>query len=202
MHRAIRHLQRADPVLGEIIDRVGSYRIIHSNPDFETLARSIVFQQLSGASARAIYARLRDAVGNGGRLTPEGILVLSPAEARRVGLSRRKAEYLRGLAESTLAGAIDFARLPEQSDREVIASLTAVKGIGVWSAKVFLIFALQRLDVLASSDLGIRSAVRMAYRLRSLPTPAKVETLGAKWAPYRSVACWYLWRSLDSVPPA
>jgi DNA-3-methyladenine glycosylase II len=193
------HLKQADPVLREIIERVGPYRIQHTEPDFETVARSIVFQQLSGSSARAIFGRLKETLGSDERMAPESILSLPLADARNAGLSQQKTNYLRDLAEKTQTGVIDFARLPRFSDEQVIEHLTLVKGVGVWTAQMFLMFALRRPDVLATGDLGVRSAVRKAYRLRSLPVPARVEKLGARWRPYRSVACWYLWRSHDTV---
>jgi DNA-3-methyladenine glycosylase II len=199
MRRAILHLKQADPVLREIIERVGPCRIRYADPDFETLVRSIVFQQLSGSSARAIFARLKDAAGAESRIRPEGILTLSSEEVRRVGLSRRKTEYLRDLAEKTQAGIINFQWLPQLSDEAVIEHLSVAKGIGTWTAHMFLIFALRRPDVLATGDLGIRSAMRRAYRLRTLPTPAKAERLGAKWHPHCSLACWYLWHSKDNL---
>jgi DNA-3-methyladenine glycosylase II len=199
VRRAVLRLRQADPVLCRIIERVGPYRIQHRDPDFETIARSIVFQQLSGKSARAIFGRLKEATGDGGRMEPERILALTPAAMRSVGLSQQKAAYLRDLAEKSQAGVIDFAGLPRLSDEQVIEHLTVVKGVGLWTAQMFLIFALRRPDVLAAGDLGIRSAVRRAYRLRVLPAPVKVERLGAIWRPYRSVACWYLWRSVDEA---
>jgi DNA-3-methyladenine glycosylase II len=138
-------------------------------------------------------------VGGNGRMTPEAIPGRTDAELRAAGLSRQKVGYLRDLAEKTRRGQVDFARLPGLSDDDVIAHLTAVKGVGVWTAQMFLLFALRRSDVLAAGDLGIRSAVRTAYGLRNLPKPGRIEQLGQKWRPYRSVACWYLWRSLDDV---
>jgi DNA-3-methyladenine glycosylase II len=200
MRKAILHLRGADPVLAGIIERVGPFRIQYAEPDFETLARSIVFQQLSGKSARAIFARLKAAVTGGSdtRMTPEGMLALGAQEIRGVGLSRQKEAYLRGLAERAAAGRIDFGRLPRLPDAEVIEHLTEAKGVGTWTAQMFLMFALRRPDVLAAGDLGIRTAVRKAYRLRALPPPARLERLGARWRPYRSVACWYLWRSLSA----
>ncbi len=135
-------------------------------------------------------------------MTPGGILSLGDPELRAVGLSQQKTRYLRDLAERTRRGQIDFSRLPRLSDREVIAHLVVVKGVGVWTAQMFLLFALRRPDVLATGDLGIRSAIRTAYRLRTLPTPARIEQLGDGWHPHCSVACWYLWRSLDTVLPA
>ena len=198
MRRAILHLKHADPVLRGIIERVGRNKIQYAEPDFETLVRSIVFQQLSGKSARAIFARLKAAAGAASRMTPEGILALGAEDVRKVGLSQQKTKYLRDIAEKTQAGIINFRRLPRLSDEGVIGHLTAAKGVGVWTAQMFLLFALRRPDVLAMGDLGIRSAIRKAYRLRALPTHAKVEKIGKKWHPYCSVACWYLWRSQDN----
>lgn len=199
MRRAILHLKRADPVLRAIIERVGPYKIRYAEPDFETLVRSIVFQQLNGKSARAIFARLKEAAGAASRMVPEGILALGPEDLRRVGLSQQKTKYLRDIAEKTQAGIINFRQLLHLSDAEVVEHLTAAKGVGVWTAQMFLLFALRRTDVLATGDLGIRAAIRKAYRLRVLPPPAKVEKLGAKWRPYCSVACWYLWHSQDNL---
>ncbi len=202
MRRAIVHLKEADPVLRGIIERVGPCRLQFAEPDFETLARSIVFQQLSGASARAIFARLKAVTSGNGRMAPGEILLLGDRDLRAVGLSQQKARYLRELAERTRQGQIDFSRLPRLSDREVIAHLVVVKGVGVWTAQMFLLFALRRPDVLATGDLGIRSAIRTAYRLRTPPTPGRIEQLATGWHPRCSVACWYLWRSLDTVLPA
>ncbi len=199
MRRAITHLKRSDPVLRDIIERVGPYRIQYAEPDFETLARSIVFQQLSGASARAIFARLKAATDGDARMTPASLRSLSEEALRRVGLSQQKSRYLRDLAEKAEAGIVDFARLTSLSDAEVISHLTEAKGVGVWTAQMYLLFALRRPDVLAAGDLGIRSAIRKAYRLRRPPTPKRVEALGEAWRPYRSVACWYLWRSIAPV---
>ena len=198
MRRAISHLKDSDPVLRGIIEHVGPCATQYADPDFETLARSIVFQQLNGKAARAIFGRFKGAIGNGSRLTPRAVLTLPPEHMLALGLSRRKAEYLRDLAEKTQAGVIEFSRLAGLADEDVIAHLTAVKGIGVWTAQMFLLFALRRPDILATGDFGIRSAIRKAYRLRKLPTPAKVEKLGVKWHPHCSMACWYLWRSTQA----
>jgi DNA-3-methyladenine glycosylase II len=199
MRSAVLHLKHADPVLRAIVERVGPYRIRYAEPDFETVARSIVFQQLSGQSARAIFGRVKELVSGNGRMTPQGVLVRTDADLRGAGLSRRKAEYLRDLAEKTETGDIDFARLPALSDDDVIRQLSVVRGVGVWTAQMFLMFALRRPDVLPAGDLGIRSAIRRAYRLRTLPKPAKIERLARKWHPYCSAASWYLWRSSDDV---
>ena len=168
----------------------------YHEPEFETLVRSIVYQQLSGKVAKVIYQRLLvDAAG--GKVTPKRILKLSPAELRAIGLSKQKSAYILDLAERTGAGSVDFKRLPELSDEAVIEHLTAVKGIGVWTAHMFLIFALRRTDILPTGDLGVRTAIRKAYDLPELPKPAEIEELAQSWRPYCSVAAWYLWRSLD-----
>ena len=196
MRKAIRHLQAADPVMGGIIQRVGPYRIEFRDPGFETLVKSIVYQQLSGRVAQVIFGRLAAAVP-GGLLTPENILALRPAKMRALGLSKQKTAYIRDLARLTRDGTVDFAGLPALPDAEVIERLTKVKGVGVWTAHMFLIFALRRTNVLPSGDLGIRSAIRKAYGLADLPKPTEIEALGRSWHPYCTVAAWYLWRSLE-----
>jgi DNA-3-methyladenine glycosylase II len=197
MKEAILHLKRRDPVLSEIIDRVGDYRIQFRDPVFETLVRSIVYQQLSGKVASVIFGRLHQAVA--GEVTPENILKLRPARMRKLGLSKQKTAYIRDLARHTRDGAVVFEELPGLSDGEVIERLTVVKGIGVWTAHMFLMFALQRTDVLPVGDLGIRTAMRKAYGLPEMPQPAEMEQIASLWRPYCSVASWYLWRSLESA---
>lgn len=199
MRRAIRHLQDSDPVMREIIARVGAYRVAYAEPDFETLARCIVLQQLSGKAAKSIFARLKGAVAGNGRMRPDEVLAHSPEALRGLGLSRGKARYLHALAEAVESGALDLTRLPDLPDAEAIARLTAVKGIGLWTAQMYLMFALRRPDVLAVGDLGIRAAVRKAYRLRQMPTPERVLRIGRPWRPFASAACWYLWRSLEDA---
>ena len=203
MRRALDHLRKSDPVLRDIIERVGPYRITFRDPVFEMLVRAIVSQQLSTKVARVIYDRLVETAG--GRITAESIRQLSIAEMRRVGLSGQKTNYIRDLAEHTLEGTLDFGSLPAMSDEEVIAALTRVKGIGVWTAHMFLIFSLRRPNVLPTGDLGIRMAIRNAYKKRyktkdKLPSPAHIERLAKAWHPYCSVASWYLWRSLENAP--
>jgi 3-methyladenine DNA glycosylase/8-oxoguanine DNA glycosylase len=195
MRRALNHLRKSDPILCAIIDRVGPFRIQYREPTFEALVRSIVFQQLNGKAARTIYDRLVAAAG--GVVTPESILNLTPVQMRAAGLSKQKLSYIRDLAQRTHAKEVDFAALPALSDEEVIAILTQVKGIGEWTAHMFLIFALQRPNVLPTGDYGVRSAIKRAYRKRKLPTPAAMEKLAKSWHPYCSVAAWYLWRSMD-----
>ena len=196
---AVEHLRSADTRLAALIDRVGPCRIGYRPPTFATLARSIVYQQLSGKAAATIYGRLERA-GGPGPLQAEGVLRLAPEQLRGLGLSSQKALYVRCLAESTLAGAIRFDALPGLSDQHVIEHLTAVKGVGVWTAQMFLIFALERPDVLPTADLGIRNAITRLYRLRKPLDAARIQRIARPWRPHASTACWYLWRSLDNTP--
>jgi DNA-3-methyladenine glycosylase II len=195
--KAVRHLTGADPVLAEIIGRVGALKIQYHEPTFQTLARSIVYQQLSGKAAATILRRLLDAAGE--PLTPEGILKLRTAKMRSLGLSGQKTEYLRGLAKMAKAGEIDFDSCLSLEDAAVIEHLTRVKGVGVWTVHMFLLFALRRPDVLPVGDLGVRAAMKKAYGLEALPSAKEMEQIAAAWRPYCSVATWYLWRSLDGV---
>ena len=197
MRHAVRHLKKSDPVLAAIIERVGPYRVTFREPTFQTLVRSIAFQQLNGKAARSIFDRLVAAAG--GTLTPESILALTVEQMRAVGLSRQKLSYIRDLAERTRLGEIDFARLPEMSDEDVIEHLTRVKGIGVWSAQMFLMFALQRPNILPTADYGVRAAIKKQYRKRKLPDHEQIVKLARAWHPYCSVACWYLWRSGETI---
>ncbi|HTB19968.1 MAG TPA: DNA-3-methyladenine glycosylase [Bryobacteraceae bacterium] len=198
MRKAILHLKKADPVMRAIIERVGAYKIEHREPSFETLVRSIVYQQLSGKVATVILGRLIALLPDG-KVTPETILKLTPARMRKAGLSKQKTAYIRDLARKTNKGHIKFETLVDLTDLEVIEHLTQVKGIGVWTAHMFLIFALRRPDILATGDLGVRIAVQKAYQLQELPLPKQVEELAASWRPYSSVAVWYLWRSLEGA---
>jgi DNA-3-methyladenine glycosylase II len=200
MRRAVLHLKTVDPVLASIIERVGPYRILYAEPDFETLVRSIVLQQLSGKAAKTIFARLKSAVTRDSRMRPGEVLALPPAALRGLGLSTQKARYLHDLAEKIQAGVVDLSRVSRLSDAEAVAHLCQVKGIGEWTAQMFLLFGLRRRDILATGDLGIRAAVKKAYRMRTLPPPARVARVAAKWHPYCSAACWYLWRSLEDAP--
>ena len=196
MRKAILHLKKSDPVMREIIERVGAYKIEHREPSFETLVRSIVYQQLSGKVATVILGRLFAMLPDG-KVTPETILKLTPARMRKAGLSKQKTAYIRDLARKTNRGHIQFETLADLTDLEVVEHLTQVKGIGVWTAQMFLIFALKRPDILATGDLGVRAAIRKAYQLEELPLPQQVEALAVAWRPYSSVAVWYLWRSLE-----
>ena len=195
MKEAILHLRGSDPVLAAIIDRVGDSRIEFREPDFDTLVKSIVYQQLSGRVASVIFGRLMTAVG--GKLTPANILKLRPSQMRKLGLSTQKTAYIRDLARHTRDGRVVFEELRELSDGEVIERLTQVKGIGTWTVHMFLMFALRRVNVMPSGDLGIRNAIRKAYDLAELPTPKAIEEMSVRWHPYCTVASWYLWRSLE-----
>ncbi|MGE5082372.1 MAG: DNA-3-methyladenine glycosylase family protein [Acidobacteriota bacterium] len=195
MRKAIIHLKKCDPVLREIIERVGPFRMEYGDPQFASLAEAIVYQQLNGKAAETIFKRFAALAGD--PLTPEGILKLSDEELRGVGLSKQKSTYLKDLAQKTAAGVLDFSRLPELPDEEVIEHLTQVKGIGVWTAHMFLIFSLRRPNVLPTGDYGVQMALKRHYRKRKLPKPKDMEKIARAWEPYRSVACWYMWRSLD-----
>jgi DNA-3-methyladenine glycosylase II len=195
MRPALQHLKK-DPVLADIIRRTGAFAMQYRPPAFETLVRSIVYQQLSGKVASVIYGRLEAAVGSAG-VTPDSIMKLRPDRMRRLGLSKAKTTYIRELAKHARRGAVVFEALAEMDDAAVIEHLTRVKGIGVWTAQMFLMFALRRTDVLPVADLGIRVAMQKAYGLAELPKPAEMERIAAGWRPWASVASWYLWRSLD-----
>lgn len=200
---AVEALRRADPVLRTVIDEVGplgDFFAGRPTDHYGVLVRSIVGQQLSTRSAGAIYGRLLDRFG-GHPPTPEQVLAEDPDELRTaVGLSHAKVRYLRSLAEHILDGSLQLDRLTELPDEEVVAALSAVSGIGPWSAQLFLMLHLRRPDVLASGDLGIRRAVMLRYGLPAMPKPAEVEAIGERWRPHRTLACMYLWRSLRATP--
>ena len=194
--QALAHLRSADPVLGAIIQRVGAYAMQYHEPTFRALVRSIVFQQLHGKAARTIFDRLVDKAGE---ITPDSILKLRPTQMRAVGLSKQKLTYIRDLARKTRDGVVEFGRFPQMSDEEIIAELTEVKGIGQWTAHMFLMFALRRPDILPTGDYGVRAAMRKAYSMKVMPKPRTMERLAKNWHPYCSIASWYMWRSLDVV---
>jgi DNA-3-methyladenine glycosylase II len=201
MKKAITHLKKSDAVLAAIIERAGAYKIHYADPGFETLVRSIVSQQLNGRAADTIFARLQ-AAAKVDPMTPESILKLRPAKMRSLGLSGQKMTYIRELARMTRDGEVDFEQCGTLDDGAVVEHLTRVKGVGVWTVHMFLMFALRRHDVLPTGDFGIRMAMKKAYGLEDLPKPAEMEKIAAAWRPYSSVACWYLWRSLEKEPAA
>ncbi len=202
-NRGLAKLKAADPVLAVLIERVGKLPTDsgrQSEEHYGALVRTIVGQQLSVKAARSIYGRLTARFSDRAP-TPQEILGEDPEELRlAAGLSRAKVGFLRSLAEHVLSGELELRRLDELPDEQVIAELTAVKGIGTWSAHMFLMFHLERPDVLPVGDLGIRKAVERAYGLPALPLPARIEEIAQPWRPYRSLACRYLWRSLDNEP--
>jgi DNA-3-methyladenine glycosylase II len=202
--KGLAHLRRADPVLARVIETVGpklgDARDGRPPDHYGALVRAIVGQQLSTKAARSIFLRLTERF-DGRTPTPQEVLADEPEELRSAaGLSRAKVSYLRSLAEHALSGELELERLDELPDEQVIAELVAVKGIGVWSAHMFLMFHLQRPDVLPVGDLGIRHAIERAYDLEEIPDAATMERIAAPWRPYRTLACRYLWRSLDNEP--
>ncbi len=202
---AVEHLRAHDPVLRGVIDAVGvdglgDRRRGRPADHYGALVRSIVGQQLSVKAAASIYARLIERFG-GRPPTPAEVLADDPDELRAAaGLSRAKVSFLRSLAEHVTDGSLELEALDRLPDEQAIAELVAVKGLGTWSAHMFLMFHLQRPDVLPVGDLGIRRAVMNVYGLDELPGNAELEAIGEPWRPYRTLACLYLWRSLDATP--
>lgn len=196
--KAVNHLKRVDPVMADVIAQVGRCTLTPRTEwtHFDALVRSIVYQQLSGKAASTIHGRVLDLIGDG-TAAPARIVATAHEDLRSAGLSNAKARYVRNLAEHVLDGSLPVESLHELSDEEIIAALVQVKGIGRWSAQMFLMFRLGRPDILPELDLGVQKGIQKAYRLRKLPTPKQVLARGAKWAPYRTVAAWYMWRILE-----
>lgn len=194
---ALAHL-RTDPALARVIARVGAPRleIRRTGTHYEALVRAIVFQQLSGRAAGTIHRRLRALFG--GRIRAEAFLATSEARLRAVGLSRQKIASLRDLSRRVADGSLPLAHLGRLADEEIITHLVQVRGIGRWTAQMFLLFRLGRADVLPELDLGVQTAIQKAYGLRARATPGDVLRIGARWHPHASLASWYLWRSLDN----
>jgi len=204
VERGTRHLRRKDPTMRELIKRLGKLdlearRRGRPADAYGALVRSIVGQQLSTKAARTIYERMTQ-LWDGRTPTPQELLDADPDAIRAAGLSRPKIGYLRSLAEHVLSGELELDRFDELSDEEIAAELTAVKGLGQWTADMFLIFHLGRPDVLPVGDLGVRNAAREVYGLEQLPTAVELEEIGEPWRPHRSLAALYLWRSLDNEP--
>jgi DNA-3-methyladenine glycosylase II len=196
---SVRYLKRVDPVLAQVIEAVGPCRLQMraEGTHFQALVRSIVFQQLSGKAAGTILSRF-NALYPTGAPTPEQVLATKEDVMRSAGLSRQKIGYLRDLAAKVVSDELPLHEVESMSDDDLIDHLVQVKGIGRWTAQMFLMFRLGRLDVLPELDLGIQNAIKRAYRKRKRPTPKDVKKIGAKWSPHSTVACWYLWRSLDN----
>ncbi len=199
---AYRHLRQADPVIGRLIEEHGPYQPRPSIDPYASLVRTILFQQLAGAAASAIQKRLYAMHGEESRTpTPRELLETSDEDYRSVGVSRQKAGYLRDLAQHVVDGELDFDHIDEWPDDEVSDHLTAVKGIGEWSAHMFLMFQLGRPDVLPVGDLGVRIGMRVAYDLDETPTAKAALGIGEPWHPYASVASWYMWRAAETFTP-
>ncbi len=197
--RATRHLTAADPVLAGLIRAAGPCRleVRRGGSSFAYLARAILAQQISVAAARSIAGRVRERFG--APLRPEVVLGAADEELRGLGLSRQKVAYLRDLAGKTRDG-LPLGRLSRMPDEKVIETLTVVKGVGVWTAEMYLMFRLGRPDVLPVGDLGIQMAMKRLYRMRGRPKPDRMRRIAARWRPWRTVASWYLWQSLDATP--
>jgi DNA-3-methyladenine glycosylase II len=194
---ARRHLMKCDPRLAAVIKRVGPCKLhaVAPRDAFETLCRTIASQQLSIKAADTIYGRFCDLFPNR-RPTPALVMTLSDDQIRGCGFSRPKVSFIKDLAAHVIDGRLDLKRLRRQPDDEVLRQLVAVKGIGRWTAEVFLMFRLGRPDILPADDLGLMNAVHRAYKLRKRPTAKALRKMGERWAPHRSVAAWYLWASL------
>lgn len=195
---ARRHIGKADPVMRDIVKRVGPYDIEVRGAPYEALLRAILYQQLAGPAAAAIERRFLGLFGD--RIPASHELAVATDEwLRTAGVSRQKAGYMRSLAEHFDAGTLSDRHLRKAADEEVIERVTQVKGIGRWTADMLLLFCLGRPDVLPVGDLGVRASMRTAYGLEDLPTPAEMEEIAEPWRPYRSAATWYLWRRGDLV---
>lgn len=195
---AVSHLRTCDPKLAAIIDVVGPCRFEPraAGTHFDALVRSIIYQQLSGLAAATIHKRVI-ALNRGRSPSAQRLLDFSDESLRGAGLSRQKIAYLRDLSAKVVAGELPVRRLHDLPDQEIIEALVRVKGIGRWTAHMFLMFRLGRPDVLPELDLGIQKAIKLGWRRRTMPTPQQVAKIGARWAPYRTIASWYLWRSID-----
>ena len=196
---ACRHLRKCDPVLDALIAAVGPCTLEPGGDPFTILVRSIVSQLISTAAARTVYGRLEAAVGDAG-MTPAAVIALGHDDIRKQGLSNAKAQGVLDLAGRSLDGRLALDRLADMDNAEILTQLVAVRGIGVWTAEMFLIFGLGRPDVLPVGDLGLRAGVQTMYALAELPKAAEVRRIAEPWSPYRSIATWYMWRSRGLVP--
>jgi len=202
VEEALAHLRGADAKLAAVIDRVGEYDAPRRSDPYAALVRAILFQQLAGAAANAIQKRFFALYGSEGQPpSPPQLLETTDEQFRGAGISRQKTGYLRDLAAHVADGRLALSELPSLSDEEVIQHVTAVKGLGEWSAHMFLMFHLGRPDVLPVGDLGVRHGMRITYGLAELPTPKEALVIGEPWAPFRSVGSWYMWRAGEPVAP-
>ena len=197
--RALRHLRKSDPVMADVIRRVGPFRLEQRRGRFQSLVRSILAQQISTAVARSMLKKLEARLAPR-KLSAENLSQLSFDDLRGIGLSRQKASYLQDLSAKVLDGTVRLHRVHRLTDEEIIEELIQVKGIGRWTVQMFLIFCLGRPDVFAPDDFGLRSAIQRMYELPELPKRAEAEEVAAPWRPHGTVASWYLWRSLELEP--
>ena len=193
-HDAVKFL-RKDPVLVDIIDVVGEFKLTKKSQHFAVLVESIISQQLATSAADAIFKRFKALYPK--FPTASEVLATRRSKLRTVGLSGMKVDYLKDLAKHVETGKLDMKAISKMGDEDVIAQLTQVKGIGRWTAEMFLIFSLGRMDVFPVGDLGLRRGVQIAFSLKEMPKPKETEKFGDRWKPYRSVATWYLWKSLQ-----
>jgi DNA-3-methyladenine glycosylase II len=201
VEEALAHLRGVDEALAGLIERVGAYDAPRRSDPYAALVRAILFQQLAGAAASAIQRRFFAMYSDEDKPpSPPQMLETTDEQFRSAGVSRQKAGYLRDLAAHVTDRRLDLQGLPALSDAEVIQQVTAVKGLGEWSAHMFLMFHLGRPDVLPVGDLGVRHGMRITYGLPGLPTPKEALGIGAPWAPFRSVGSWYMWRAVEPPP--
>jgi len=197
---ALEHLAQADPVLAELIERYGLVARERNRPPLYALMGAIVGQQISVKAAAAIMGRLLALLPAGQQVSAEALAEVPFEQLRAVGLSTAKAKYMHDLASRIASGALDLEQLPTLDDEDVIAQLRQVKGIGRWTAEMFLIFSLGRLDVLAVDDLGLRAGIQRAYGLAELPKSAAIRAMAEPWRPYRTIATFYFWQHLHATP--
>jgi DNA-3-methyladenine glycosylase II len=200
---AVSHLRRVDPILARVVDSIGSFTLEPMSGSYRSLALAIFFQQLAGPAARAIMKRVLDLLGTEDArfFTPEEFLTATDEDLRAAGLSRQKLAYLRDLADKFASGQLREDEFAHLDDEEVIRRVTSVKGIGRWTAEMFLIFSLGRPDVLPVDDLGVRRGFQQVYGLDGLASPEQMRAIAEPWRPFRSVGTWYMWRSLGVALP-
>ena len=201
IHKAITHLKSVDPVLERLMDRIGPVSVeARRVPVFPSLAQAIIYQQLNGKAADTIFSRFKALFGDAHFPSAEQVLAMQPEHLRSAGLSRPKANYIRGIAETAASGSLPtLEECDELTDAAIVQRLTEMKGVGRWTVEMFLIFNLGRLDVLPVHDLGVRRGFQIIYSKRKMPEPEQLERFGEKWRPYRTVAARYLWRAVDSL---
>jgi DNA-3-methyladenine glycosylase II len=201
IRKAVKHLKSVDPVLEQLMERIGPVSVeARRVPVFPSLAQAIIYQQLNGKAADTILGRFKALFGDTLFPSAEQVLAMQPEYLRSAGLSRPKASYIRGIAETAASGSLPTLKeCDELTDAEIVQRLTEMKGVGRWTVEMFLIFNLGRMDVLPVHDLGVRRGFQVAYGKRKMPEPEQLERFGEKWRPYRTVAARYLWRAVDSL---